>query len=68
VAVRTIQVGTGSLGTVIILSDTSELWAPLRGVLLILPLVLAGAFLLAFLMSRKLQKVISGRSFSWRTL
>ena len=59
-AVRTIQVSTGSLGTVIILSDTSELWAPLRGVLLILPLVLAGAFLLAFLMSRKLQKVISG--------
>jgi signal transduction histidine kinase/CheY-like chemotaxis protein/HPt (histidine-containing phosphotransfer) domain-containing protein len=59
-AVRTIQVGAGSLGTVIILSDTSELWAPLRGVLLILPLVLAGAFLLAFLMSRKLQKVISG--------
>jgi signal transduction histidine kinase/CheY-like chemotaxis protein len=59
-AVRPIQVDTGSMGTVIILSDTSELWAPLRGVLLILPLVLAGAFLLAFFISRKLQQFISG--------
>ncbi|NMC73236.1 MAG: response regulator [Geobacteraceae bacterium] len=60
IAIRPIRVETGPLGTVIILSDISELWAPLRGLLLILPLALTGAFLLAFLMSRRLQAVISG--------
>jgi signal transduction histidine kinase/ActR/RegA family two-component response regulator/HPt (histidine-containing phosphotransfer) domain-containing protein len=59
-AVTPIVVNGQTLGRVVIQSDAEELYAPLRWAFFIIPLVLTGAFLLAFLISRKLQKVISG--------
>ena len=59
-AVAPIVVNGQTLGMVVIQSDSEELYTPLRWAFFIIPLVLTGAFLLAFLMSRKLQKVISG--------
>jgi TMAO reductase system sensor TorS len=59
-AVKPILVNDQILGRVIIMSDATELFARLRWPLLVLPLILAGAFLVAFLLSRRLQRVISG--------
>jgi signal transduction histidine kinase/CheY-like chemotaxis protein/HPt (histidine-containing phosphotransfer) domain-containing protein len=59
-AVRPILVNDRSPGTVVILSDPAELLSQLRWLIIFIPLLLAGAFLVAYFTSRKLQKVISG--------
>ena len=59
-AVRPILVNDRSMGTVIILSDPAELFSQLRWLFVFIPLLLTGAFLVAYFISRKLQKVISG--------
>jgi signal transduction histidine kinase len=59
-AVRPILVNDRSMGTVIILSDPAELFSQLRWLFVFIPLLLTGAFLVAYFISRKLQRVISG--------
>jgi two-component system, sensor histidine kinase len=48
-----------TLGTVVILSDSGELLQRIRWVLIVIPLILCTAFIVAFFLARKLHGIIS---------
>lgn len=47
------------IGTVVIYSDASELFIRLKGLLLMIVVIMSGAFLLAYILSTRLQRLIS---------
>jgi len=59
-AVAPIVVNDQVMGKIVIQSDAAELYTPLRWIFIIVPLVLAGAFMVAFFISRRLRDIISG--------